>query len=39
LDGYRANIQAGNFCGNQEIFTLVEQFIREKKLDYGESLP
>jgi uncharacterized protein (TIGR00661 family) len=34
LDRYRANIQAGNFCGNEGIFTLVEQFIREKKLDY-----
>ena len=34
LDRYRANIQAGNFSGNQEIFALVEQFIREKKLDY-----
>ncbi len=39
LDRCRANIQAGNFCGNQEIFALVEQFIREKKLDYGENLP
>jgi uncharacterized protein (TIGR00661 family) len=34
LDHYRANIQTGNFCGNQEIFALVDQFIREKKLDY-----
>ena len=34
LDRYRANIQTGNFCGNQEIFALVDQFIREKKLDY-----
>lgn len=34
LDRCRENIHAGNFCGNQEIFALVEQFIREKKLDY-----
>jgi uncharacterized protein (TIGR00661 family) len=34
LDRYRANIETGNFCGNQEIYALVEQFIREKKLDY-----
>ncbi|MFZ5448729.1 MAG: glycosyltransferase family protein [Thermodesulfobacteriota bacterium] len=34
LDHYRANIRAGDFCGNQEIFRLVDQFIREKKLDY-----
>jgi uncharacterized protein (TIGR00661 family) len=34
LEGCQDNIQAGNFCGNQEIFGLVDQFIREKKLDY-----
>ena len=34
LDRYRENIQTGNFCGNQEIYALVDQFIREKKLDY-----
>jgi hypothetical protein len=34
LDRCRENIQTGNFCGNEEIFTLVDQFIREKKLDY-----
>jgi uncharacterized protein (TIGR00661 family) len=34
LDRYRENIQTGNFCGNEEIFALVEQFIGEKKLDY-----
>jgi uncharacterized protein (TIGR00661 family) len=34
LDDYHGNLQKGNFCGNQEIFALVEQFIREKKLDY-----
>jgi uncharacterized protein (TIGR00661 family) len=34
LKGYRDHIQTGNFCGNQEIFDLVDQFIREKKLDY-----
>jgi uncharacterized protein (TIGR00661 family) len=39
LDRCRGNIQAGNFCGNQEIFALVDQFIREKKLDYEENLP
>ncbi len=34
LERCRANIQTGAFCGNQQIFDLVEQFIREKKLDY-----
>jgi len=34
LDRCRAAIQTGNFCGNQEIFALVEKFIREKKVDY-----
>jgi uncharacterized protein (TIGR00661 family) len=34
LDQCRAAIQKENFCGNQEIFSLVDQFIREKKLDY-----
>jgi len=34
LDRCRENIQNGNFCGNQEIFALVDRFIREKKLDY-----
>jgi uncharacterized protein (TIGR00661 family) len=34
LEGYRDHIRTGNFCGNQEIFDLVDQFIREKKLDY-----
>jgi uncharacterized protein (TIGR00661 family) len=34
LDHYRGNLQTGSFCGNPEIFAHVEQFIREKKLDY-----
>jgi uncharacterized protein (TIGR00661 family) len=34
LEGYRDHIRTGNFCGNQEIFDLVDRFIREKKLDY-----
>jgi uncharacterized protein (TIGR00661 family) len=34
LDHYRDNISAGHFCGNEEIYALVDQFIREKKLDY-----
>ncbi len=34
LDHYRGNIQTGAFCGNQEIYALVSQFISEKKLDY-----
>lgn len=33
LDQYRANIRKGNFCGNEEIFTLVEDFIAGRKLD------
>jgi uncharacterized protein (TIGR00661 family) len=34
LGHYRENIQTGRFCGNEEIYAGVEQFIREKKLDY-----
>jgi uncharacterized protein (TIGR00661 family) len=34
LSGYRANISTGHFCGNEEIYARVEQFIREKKLEY-----
>ena len=31
---YRRNLSQENFCGNPEIFALVEQFIRTKKLTY-----
>lgn len=34
VDGFRENIRRGRFCGNPEIFALVEQFIREKTLTY-----
>ncbi len=34
LEDYRSAIQSGRFCGNEEIYARVEQFIREKKLDY-----
>lgn len=34
LDHYRKNIHAGRFYGNKEIYGQVEQFIREKRLDY-----
>ena len=34
LSHYRENIQTGQFCGNEEIYTRVEQFIRKKTLDY-----
>jgi uncharacterized protein (TIGR00661 family) len=34
LDHYREHIQTGHFCGSQEIYDLVDHFIREKKLDY-----
>lgn len=34
LDRYCDHIRTGNFCGNQEIFDLVDRFIRAKKLDY-----
>jgi len=34
LEDFRNRIRATNFCGNQTIFGQVEQFIREKKLDY-----
>jgi uncharacterized protein (TIGR00661 family) len=32
LSYYQDNIRGQNFCGNQEIFALVEQFINEKRL-------
>jgi UDP-N-acetylglucosamine:LPS N-acetylglucosamine transferase len=32
LDYFRNNIRQQQFCGNQEIFALVEQFIRQKGL-------
>ena len=34
LADYQRNLGRETFCGNQEIFALVEQFIREKKLTY-----
>jgi uncharacterized protein (TIGR00661 family) len=34
LEDFRRNIGQENFCGNPEIFALVEQFIREKRLTY-----
>ncbi len=34
LENYCGNIGSGRFCGNEEIYGRVEQFIREKKLDY-----
>ena len=34
LMDYRRNLGQENFCGNPEIFALVEQFIRTKKLTY-----
>jgi hypothetical protein len=34
LGHFQENIQTGHFCGNEEIYARVEQFIREKKLDY-----
>lgn len=34
LNLYRNNIRTGRFCGNEEIYARVDQFIREKKLDY-----
>ncbi len=36
LADFRQNVGGKNFCGNPEIFALVEQFLREKRLDYGE---
>ncbi|MDP3181878.1 MAG: glycosyltransferase family protein [Desulfobaccales bacterium] len=32
LDDFRNNIRGGRFCGNPEIFALVQQFIQERKL-------
>jgi len=34
LGSYRAHISTGHFCGNEEIYASVDQFIREKKLEY-----
>jgi uncharacterized protein (TIGR00661 family) len=34
LEEFGANIARETFCGNPEIFALVEQFIREKRLNY-----
>ncbi len=34
LDDFRRTIGQKNFCGNPEIFALVEQFLREKRLKY-----
>jgi len=34
LEDFRRNIGQENFYGNPEIFALVEQFIREKRLTY-----
>lgn len=33
LDHFRRHLRQGNFCGNQEIFTLVARFISHKRLD------
>lgn len=37
IDNYKARIAQGNFLGNQQVFSLVDTFIREKHLD--TSLP
>jgi uncharacterized protein (TIGR00661 family) len=34
LDNFRGNIRQEQFCGNPEIFSLVDRFIREKGLGY-----
>ena len=34
LEDFRRNLGQETFCGNPEIFALVDQFIREKKLKY-----
>jgi len=34
LEQFQANIRGTNFCGNREIFTQVEEFVRQGKLDY-----
>jgi uncharacterized protein (TIGR00661 family) len=40
LDQFRRNIGEGNFCGNTEIFSLLDRFVREESLDArGERLP
>ena len=35
LHDFRRHIGRENFCGNPEIFALVERFLREKGLTYG----
>jgi uncharacterized protein (TIGR00661 family) len=37
LDQFRANLADRKFCGNAEIFALLECFIREKTLNLGPS--
>lgn len=34
LEEFRKRIRRANFCGNQEIFGQVEEFVRQGKLDY-----
>jgi uncharacterized protein (TIGR00661 family) len=37
MENFRRNLGQETFCGNLEIFALVEQFIREKRLSIGRS--
>jgi hypothetical protein len=34
LEEFRNRIRAHNFCGNEEIFRQVQEFIQHQKLDY-----
>jgi hypothetical protein len=35
LDWFRKNISEGSFCGNDEIFSLLDRFVRHGSLDPG----
>ncbi len=37
LPDLRRRLEGENFCGNSEIFALVERFIREKGLTYDRQ--
>lgn len=39
LDQFKANLQKGNFFGNPEIFSLLDRFIREKRLPSRSAAP
>ena len=32
LDDYRKNIEQGNFCGNEQVFSLIDRFVTDKRI-------